>query len=44
MEGASIPQAVVIIADYQYKSAFVADPEINILAALTEIMINCNFK
>ena len=40
----SIPEAVVIIAEYQYKSAFVADPEINILAALTEIMIRCEFK
>ena len=40
----SIPEAVVIIAEYQYKSAFVADPEINILAALTEIMLRCEFK
>jgi DNA polymerase III delta prime subunit len=44
LEPASIPEAVVIIAEYQYKSAFVADPEINILAALTEIMLRCNFK
>jgi replication factor C small subunit len=40
----SIPEAVVIIAEYQYKSAFVADLEINILAALTEIMLRCEFK
>ena len=41
---ASIPQAVLIIADYQYKSAFVADQEINLLACLTQIMVECQFK
>ena len=41
---ASIPQAVLIIAKYQYQSAFVADQEINLLAALTEIMVECKFK
>jgi len=40
----SIPQAVLIIAKYQYQSAFVADQEINLLAALTEIMVECEFK
>ena len=40
----SIPQAVLIIADYQYKSAFVADQEINMVACLTEIMVECSFK
>ncbi len=40
----SIPQAVLIIADYQYKSAFVADQEINMVACLTEIMVECEFK
>jgi len=40
----SIPEAVIIIAEYQYKAAFVSDPEINILAALTEIMLRCEFK
>ena len=40
----SIPQAVLIIADYQYKSAFVADQEINLVAGLTEIMVECEFK
>ena len=40
----SIPQAVLVIAKYQYQSAFVADQEINLLAALTEIMCECQFK
>jgi DNA polymerase III delta prime subunit len=40
----SIPQAVVILADYQYKSAFVADQEINMVACLTTIMMECSFK
>jgi len=40
----SIPQLVLILADYQYKAAFVADQELNIMAALTEIMAQCKFK
>ena len=40
----SIPSAVLIIAKYQYQIAFVADQEINLLAALTEIMVECQFK
>ena len=40
----SIPQAVVILADYQYKQAFVADAEINTVACLTELMMSCDFK
>ena len=40
----SIPVAVLIIAKYQYQIAFVADQEINLLAALTEIMCECDFK
>ena len=44
LENNSIPAAVLIIAKYQYQIAFVADQEINILAALTEIMVECNFK
>jgi DNA polymerase III delta prime subunit len=40
----SVPQAVLIIADYQYKSAFVADQEINMVACLTEITVECSFK
>jgi len=39
----SIPQAVVILADYQYKAAFVADQEINTVACLTELMVTCEF-
>ena len=38
-----IAQAVVIVADYQYKSAFVVDQEVNIVACLTEIMHRCEF-
>ncbi|NDB84469.1 MAG: AAA family ATPase [Alphaproteobacteria bacterium] len=41
---ASIPAAVLVIAKYQYQIAFVADQEINLLAALTEIMCECEFK
>jgi len=40
----SIPQAVVTIADYQYKSAFVADQEINLVACLTALMCDCEWK
>ena len=40
----SIPQLVLLIADYQYKAAFVADQEINLTACLTEIMANVEFK
>ena len=40
----SIPAAVLIVAKYQYQIAFVADQEINLLAALTEIMCECEFK
>jgi len=40
----TIPAAVLIIAKYQYQIAFVADQEINLLAALTEIMVECKFK
>jgi len=40
----TIPAAVLIIAKYQYQVAFVADQEINMLAALTEIMVECKFK
>ena len=44
LDGPSIAAAVLIIAKYNYQSAFVADQEINLLAALTEIMVECNFK
>jgi DNA polymerase III delta prime subunit len=40
----SIPAAVLVIAKYQYQIAFVADQEINLLAALTEIMVECEFQ
>lgn len=40
----SIPAAVLVLAKYQYQSAFVADQEINILACLTEIMVECEFR
>ena len=43
-EKKSIPQAVLTIANYSYMSAFVADQEINLLACLTEIMSQCQFK
>ena len=42
--GPSIAAAVLIIAKYQYQMAFVADQEINLLACLTEIMVECEFK
>ena len=44
LKAASIPEAVLIIAKYQYQIAFVADQEINLLACLTEIMMSCEFK
>jgi DNA polymerase III delta prime subunit len=44
MDGSSIPHVVVILGEYQYKSAFVADQEINTLACLTEIMARAKFK
>ena len=44
LEPGSVPQAVLIIAGYQYKAAFVADHEINMVACLTEIMASCKFK
>jgi DNA polymerase III delta prime subunit len=44
LENNSVPAAVLIVAKYQYQIAFVADQEINFLAALTEIMVECEFK
>ena len=44
LESETIPHAVLILADYSYKSAFVADQEINLVACLTEIMSQCKFK
>jgi len=44
VDGPSLAASVLIIAKYQYQIAFVADQEINLLAALTEIMVECEFK
>lgn len=44
IEPATIPNLVLILADYQYKAAFVANQELNIMAAMTEIMMQCKFK
>ena len=44
LEGPSIAAAVLIIAKYQYQIAFVADQEINLLAAMTELMVECEFR
>ncbi len=44
LKPSSIPKAVIILADYQYKNAFVADPEINLVACLTELMVECEFQ
>jgi DNA polymerase III delta prime subunit len=40
----SVPPMVLILAKYQYQAAFVADAEINLIACLTEIMVDCSFK
>ena len=40
----SIPQAILILADYQHKAAFVADQEINLTARIVELMMECEFK
>ncbi len=44
VKGQSIPEAVILIADYQYKSAFVADLELNLVACLTELMVGMEYK
>ena len=44
LKGGSVPQLVLILAKYQYQAAFVADHEINLMACLTEIMVECEFK
>ena len=44
LEPVTIPPAVLVLAKYQYQIAFVADQEINLLACLTEIMVECKFK
>ncbi len=40
----SIPMAIIILAKYQYQNSFVADTEINLVACLTEIMVDCEFE
>ena len=40
----TIPAAVIVLAKYQYQSAFVADQELNLVACLTEIMVECEVK
>jgi len=44
LDQSTVHHLVLILADYQYKAAFVADHELNTVAALTEIMIQCKFK
>ena len=44
LDQSTVHNLILILADYQYKAAFVADHELNIMAALTEIMIQCKFK
>ena len=44
MENSSIPQAIIILSDYTYKSAFVADQEVNMVACMTELMMECKIK
>ena len=44
IDKSTIPHAVIILAEYSYKSAFVADQEINLLACFTEIMAQVKFK
>lgn len=41
LDPTSIPEMIILLGNYQYKAAFVVDPEINVMAALTEIMLNC---
>jgi DNA polymerase III delta prime subunit len=44
LEPQSIPQAILTLADYQYKAAFAADQEINTMACISELMVSCEFK
>lgn len=44
LDGGSVPELVVILAEYQYRAAFVADQEINLVACLTDVMLRCQFK
>ena len=44
MDKSTIPNAVIILAKYQYQAAFVADQELNLVACLTEMMVECKFN
>ena len=44
LQAQSIPQVILILADYQYKNAFVADHELNVVACMTEVMASAEFK
>lgn len=44
LKNSSIPQAILIIAEYQYKAAFAADHEINTMAMIVQIMMDCEFN
>lgn len=44
LKQSSIPQAILIIAEYQYKSAFAADQEINTMALIVQLMMDCEFN
>jgi hypothetical protein len=44
VEASSVPQLVLILADYSYKDSFVADHELNVVACMTEIMSQIKFK
>jgi replication factor C small subunit len=44
MKAQSIPELILILADYQYKAAFVVDQEINLAACMTTIMMQCEFN
>jgi DNA polymerase III delta prime subunit len=44
IEESTIPLAIIKLADYQYKAAFVADQEINLVSCLIELMVDCEFK
>ena len=44
LEPSSVPTAILVIADYQYKAAFVSDHEINLTACIVQLMMECTFK
>jgi replication factor C small subunit len=44
LKNPSVPQAILIIAEYQYKSAFAADQEINTMALIVQLMMDCEFN